>query len=374
MSAAAGDDAGIVGDPDPSQLPNAPPVMPRPRSSRASVVIACVAVGAVLWAAQDLVLPVLLAAFFALVGNPIIRTLQRFMVPRFLGAILVLFAGLSGTYALGQQLVQPAAEWVRQVPRELRALTPKLREVAKPMQDASKAAQNIARAAGGEAPGVPVRVVRTEPNDPYRALMSTPKVVASVLAVILMTFFFMVYGQNLQQNALGLLPSRQQKKLTIEILQSIEREISRYVFTISVINATVGMVYAGALYMLGVPLQEALLWGTMAALLNFAPYAGPIIGMLVMLLMGFVAFDELWQQVLPAGIYLALNTLEGQILTPIILGKRMRLSPLVLILALVVFGWLWGIIGLLLAVPLLVCVKLVLGRVEGMEGWAKVLE
>ena len=89
---------------------------------------------------------------------------------------------------------------------------------------------------------------------------------------------------------------------------------------------------------------------------------------------GFVNFDDLWQSLAPAAIYLGLHTLEGQIITPIVLGARMALSPLVLILALMVFGWLWGIVGLLLAVPLLVCVKIVLARIEGMEGWARLLE
>jgi predicted PurR-regulated permease PerM len=123
-----------------------------------------------------------------------------------------------------------------------------------------------------------------------------------------------------------------------------------------------------------VPLAEALLWGTMAMILNFAPYVGPLMGIVIMLMMGFVAFDELWMSLLPAGIYLGLHTLEGQIITPIVLGRQMRLSPLVLILALMLFGWLWGIIGLLLAVPLLVCVKIVLARIEGLEGWARLFE
>lgn len=358
---------------DQQQLPNHPSTMPRPRSSTAAVVLACLAAGATLWAAQGLILPVLLAMFFALVGNPIIRTLQRLWVPRFFGALLVLVGGLAATVWLGSQLVQPAGEWVRQVPREMRQLAPKLREMTKPMQAANQAAQNIARAAGGESTSKPVQVVRTEVNDPYKALTATPRLLASVLAVVLLTFFFMVYGDSLQRNALALFPTRQQKKLTVDILQSIEREISRYVLTISIINAVVGLVFAAALYWLKVPLPEALLWGTMAAILNFAPYVGPLIGIIIMLLMGFVAFDD-WHALVPAGIYLALHTLEGQFLTPIVLGRRMRLSPLILILALMVFGWLWGIIGLLLAVPLLVCVKLVLGRIEGLEGWAKLVE
>ena len=350
------------------------PSRPRPRASTALMVLATLAVGYTLWAAQDLLLPVLLAMFFALVGNPIIRMLQRILVPRFIGALLVLVLGITGTVMLAQQLVTPAGEWVRQVPAQMRDLAPKLRNLVKPMQEANKAAENIARAAGGENTARPVQVVKTEVNDPYKVLTSTPRLLASVLAVVLLTFFFMVYGQSLQRNALALLPGRQQKRITVEILQSIEREMSRYVLTITIINALVGLAFAGALYFLGVPLDEALLWGTMAALLNFAPYVGPLIGMLIMLLMGFVAFDDPLYAMLPAGIYLGLHALEGQLITPIVLGKRMALSPLILILALMVFGWLWGIIGLLLAVPLLVCVKLVLSRVEGLDGWARLME
>ena len=345
----------------------------RPRASYALLVLATLAVGYTLWAAQDLLLPVLLGMFFALVGNPIIRFLQRLHVPRFVAALVLVVGGITGAVVLGNQLVVPASDWFRNVPKELRELTPKLRQLAKPVQDANLAAQNIARAAGGES-AKRVQVVRTQVDDPYKILTTTPRLLASILAVVLLTFFFMVYGEQLQRHAIALLPGRQKKKFTVDILHSIEREVSRYVLTISVINTLMGLLFAGILFALDVPLPEALLWGTLVAILNFAPYVGPLIGMGLMLLVGFVSYKDPWMSVLPAAIYLVLHTLEGQIITPIILGKRMALSPLVLILALMLFGWLWGIIGLLLAVPLLVCVKLVLARVEGMEGWARLLE
>lgn len=338
------------------------------------MVLATLTIGYTLWAAQDLILPVLLAMFFALVGNPIIRLLQRLWIPRFLGALMVLVFGIAGAVQLSRQLVTPAGEWVRQVPSQMNDLAPKLRSLVKPVREANKAAENIARAARGETTTAPVQMVKTETNDPYKALTATPRLLASVLAVVLLTFFFMVYGQSLQRNAIALLPGRQQKRITVDILQSIEHEISRYMLTITIINMLFGLIFACALYYLQVPLDEALLWGTMAALLNFAPYVGPLTGILIMLVMGFVAFHDPLHALLPAGIYLGLHTLEGQIITPIVLGKRMALSPLILILGLMVFGWMWGIIGLLLAVPLLVCVKLVLGKIEGFEGWAKLLE
>ena len=358
-------------------VPVAPVEAPsqRPRAPFSLVLLAVLAVGFVLWATQSLILPVLLAMFFALIGNPVIRMLQRLRVPRFVGALAVLFSGIAITVLLAQQLVQPAGEWIQDAPRELRSLAPKLQKLTKPVQAANEAAENIARVAGGEATGKKVQVVKTEVNDPYKALTATPRVVASVLAVVLLTFFFMVYGQDLQRNAIALLPDRQKKKVTVEILQTIELEVSRYVLTISVINVLVGMIFAACLMLfLDLPLDEALLWGTMAAVLNFAPYVGPLIGIVLMLLMGFASYQAPLQALLPAAIYLGLHTLEGQILTPIVLGHRMAISPLVLMLALMVFGWLWGIVGLLLAVPMLVCVKIVLSKVEGWEGWAKLLE
>jgi len=350
-----------------------PPPKPRPRGPASLVVIAVLAVGYTLWAAQTVILPIMLAAFFSMVGNPIIRLLRKAHVPRFLAALLVIVIGVASTVALTVQLAGPAAAWFQQAPSQMRQISRQVRDLTKPVQQANQAAESFARAAGGET-GRQVQVVRTQLDDPYRQLVRAPKLAASVLAVVLLTFFFMVYGENLQRHAIGLFPSRAQQRFTTEILLEIEREVSRYVLTISLINTAVGMIYGGILYLLGVPLQESLLFGTVVALLNFAPYVGPLIGVLLMLLMGFVTFDTPLASSLPALIYLGLHTLEGQLVTPIILGRRMAISPLMLILALMLFGWLWGFVGLLLAVPLLVCIKMILGRLEGTQRWARLLE
>jgi predicted PurR-regulated permease PerM len=350
-----------------------PPPASRPRAPLAVVVLAPLAVGYTLWAAQAVLLPILLAMFFALVGNPLVRLLRKAYVPRFIAALAVLSGGLAAAILLTHQMLPPAMEWASKAPREISQFAPKLREFTKPVQEANKAAESIARAAGGE-PGRRPQVVHTAQHNPYRMLTQTPRLLVSLLAVVLLTFFFMVYGEKLQRNAIALLPGRQRQKLTVGILQNIERAVSRYVLTITLINATLGLLFAGALVLLGFATAEALLWGTAVALLNFAPYVGPLIGLLAIVLVGIIRFDDPLQALWPAAAYLLLQTLEGQLVTPIVLGRRMALSPLVLILALMLFGWLWGIIGLLLAVPLLVCVKLVVARIEGLEGWARLLE
>lgn len=360
--------------PDPSSPAAEPAALPpRPRASMALLVLATLAVGYTLWAAQDVILPVLLAMFFALVGNPIIRLLQKLRLPRFLAAVLVVLTGLAATGALAVQLAGPATVWAQQAPQQMRQVSRQVQAFIKPVQQANQAAESFARAASGEG-NRKVEVVRTQLDDPYQALTRMPRLAASALAVVLLTLFFMIFGEHLQRQVLALLPNRQQKRFTTEILRSMEHEISRYVLTITVINMLVGLVLAGVLTLLGIALPEALLWGTVAALLNFAPYLGPLVGVVLMLLMGMVQFRDPLAAMLPAAAFLTLHTLEGQLVTPLVLGRRMAISPLMLLLALMLFGWLWGIIGLLLAVPLLVCVKLVLTRVDGMQGWARLLE
>ena len=378
MSSAGTDHHAAHAAPDSDGAPTAAPAEeqappPRPRASAALVLLACLATGYTLWAAQGVILPVLLAMFFALVGNPVIRLLHRLHVPRFLAALLVLVGGIALAGLLGKQLLAPAVDWMQEAPRQMRQIGRELSELAKPVHEANRVAEDIARqASGGD--GRKVEVVRTVPDDPYAVLTRAPQAIGGVLAVVLLTFFFMVFGEDLQRRAIALLPTRQRKKVTVEIMHAIEQDVSRYVFTISLINAGVGLLLAAVLHFgLGLDVPEALLWGTIAMLLNFAPYVGPAIGVVLMLLMGFVTWDEVGRSLLPAAVYLGLHTLEGQLVTPLVLGQRMQLSPLVLILALLLFGWLWGIVGLLLAVPLLVCVKRVLARIEGMDGWARLL-
>jgi len=345
----------------------------RPRASGAQVVLATLASLFALWATRDVLIPLLLAMFFALIGNPIIRALKHLYVPRFLGGLLVIGAGLGATGMLVNQLAEPAAVWVRQAPAELHQLAPKLRALLRPVQEANTAAQSIAQAASSGG-AKPVQVIRTEVNDPWSAFLTTPRWVASVLAVVLLTYFFMVYGEDFQKKAIGMLSTRQKKRVTADILMAIEVEVSRYVLTITVINFFVGALLAGILFAIGLPLQQALLWGTAAAVLNFAPYVGPMIGVALMLLMGFVNFQGLFASLLPAMVYLGLHVLEGEIVTPIILGRRMAISPLILILALMVCSSLWGMAGLLLAVPMMVCVKIVLSKIDGLTAWASLLE
>ena len=328
------------------------------------------------WLARDLLVPIMLAMLLALLANPLVTRLNKMWIPRWLGALAVVLGALALTVTLASLLVVPATDWVKQAPTELRQLAPKLKSLTRQVEQANKAAESIVKAAGGSTPANAVTADAEKPRPPnlWTLISGAPRALASVLAVVLLTYFFLVYGEGLQRHAIARLPDAERKILTIDILRTIETDLSRYVITISLINAALGLILTAGLFWLGLDLSDALLWGTVAALLNFVPYVGPLSGVLLLALVGVVAFNTPGQMLVPPALYLGLHVMESQFVTPIILGRRMAISPLVMLLWLMLWGFLWGIPGLLLAVPMLASLKIVAERIERWQGWAKVIE
>lgn len=328
------------------------------------------------WLASDLLVPVMLAMLLALLANPLVTRLNRLWIPRWIGALVVVLGGLALSVWLASLLVAPATEWIKQAPTELRQLAPKLKRLTTQVEQANEAAAELVTAAGAAPAESKVAADAEKPRAPnvWSLLANAPRMLASVLAVVLLAFFFLVYGQALQRHAIARLSGAKQKKLTVDILRTIESDLSRYVLTITVINIALGLVLTFGLFWLGLELSDALLWGTLAAVLNFVPYVGPLTGVIALAVVGVVAFGQPAQMLVPPALYLGLHVLESQFLTPVILGRRMAISPLVLLLWLMLWGFLWGIAGLLLAVPMLASAKIFAERVDGCQGWAKVIE
>ena len=365
-----------VGDPPGTPPPPEPPVDEEPASGVGAVrVIAVIFSLAACWLARDLLVPVMLAMMLALLGNPLVSRLARMWIPRWLGSLVVVVGGLVLAVWLSSLLISPATDWMKQAPTQLRELAPKLKKLTRQVEQANKAAASIVDATGAAAPASAVTdAEKPRPPNLWTLISSAPRILASVLAVALLAYFFLVYGQGLQRHAIARLPGAQQKQVTIEILRTIEADLSRYVLTISAINFSLGLLLTGGLVWMGLDWSDALLWGTLAALFNFVPYVGPLSGVILLGLVGVVAFDAPAQMLVPPALYLSLHVIESQFVTPVILGRRMAISPLVMLLWLMLWGFLWGIAGLLLAVPMLASLKIVAERVEGWQGWAKVIE
>jgi predicted PurR-regulated permease PerM len=168
------------------------------------------------------------------------------------------------------------------------------------------------------------------------------------------------------------LPWFQDKEAAATLVRDSQRELSHYILYVSLINVGLGLTTAAVLWLMR--FEDPLLWGSMVALLNFAPYVGTIFSLAVLAMAGVVQYGLMWEALLPALAFFILNAVESQLVTPAVLGRNMRMNPLVIMLWLMLCGWLWGMAGVLIAVPLLVCIKLILGPSAAFHPWLKLIE
>ncbi|MEO5596926.1 MAG: AI-2E family transporter [Lysobacteraceae bacterium] len=362
-----GDGAAI---PPPPEEPPAKPHLP------ALTVLAVMAVMAAAWAASEVLIPIFIAAFLAMLAYPVVRALKRIWIPSWLGAILVVVGTLAATVLLATVLIKPAGRWIHDAPAQFRQIAPKLRSLTQQVDAANRAAVTIAQAAGA-APAAgtkAVQVVQSPPPSAWSLVAAAPRTLLSILAVVLLWMFFLLYGERLQQRMIEVMPDRVRKHRMADILITIHTEVGRYVLTIAAINFVVAVLVATALFFLGLKPYDAMLWGSLAGALNFVPFAGPLTMAIILSLVGVLSFNDIAHILGAPAIFLCIHLLESQVVTPIVLGHRMALSPLVVLLWLLLWAWLWGVAGLLLAMPMLVAAKIICNRVDGLQGWAKVME
>ncbi len=319
---------------------------------------------------SELILPILLAAFFSLLLSPVMKRLTSGWLPRWIAAFLLIAISMATLVGIGNALYVPAAEWVSRAPRVIHNVTPKLKSLMRPINEANKMGDSLNEITGEPKKGTQ-RVVVQAPDRPS-LLSTTPRLLASVLAVVLLTYFFLLYGDSLLRRVLMMRSTWQQKRVTVDIVRSIQSDVSRYFLTVCSTSIALGCATTFLLWMLKV--DTPLLWGALAALLNLTPYVGPMIMAALLALVGLSQFPSLGAAMLPAAGYLGLHLLESQLVTPLAIGRSINLNPLAIILWLMIWGWMWGILGLLLAVPILVCTKIICSRVEGLQHWAILLE
>jgi predicted PurR-regulated permease PerM len=193
----------------------------------------------------------------------------------------------------------------------------------------------------------------------------TPRVLASIAAVLLLVYFFLSSGNGFLRRMVEIAPGLTEKKRVVSIARDVQDAMSRYLLMVTLINLAVGALTAVTMALLSVP--NPLLWGAVAGVLNFAPYVGPAMTGIGLLVVGFTTFDTLGHVVAVPGAFFAIAFVEGQLITPVIIGRRLALDPTVVFVWLLLWGWLWGIVGVLLAGPLLACFKIVCQHVDALK-------
>ncbi len=282
---------------------------------------------------------------------------------------MVVAAG--GTYYLGR----PAVAWIKSTPNVVANLKSKYVKSLRPFLSQTKAPTGLT--------GTNADQIGQTTSPPLPAANISHDHIASVVfdwtgstlvgtgETIALLLLLLASGDLLLERLLQLIPASQDKRRAKQISVEIQSNLSRYLLSISIINFGLGTVIGIALYLLGMP--NAWMWGAIAAMLNFVPYFGPVLGMIGVALAGLIASDSLGHGLLPVGVYLGLHLLEANLLTPYILGRRFTLNPVIIFISLMFCVWLWGIIGAFLAVPLLVIFKLICDHVKMIAPLGKLL-
>jgi len=312
---------------------------------------------AALRAAWSLFLPMFLAILANLALTPVVRLLERLGLPKGIGAALVL-AGMVALLAYGvSALSDPARDWLARAPRMTRQLESRVRAIRNPIDQITEATEQVERlAAGGESPEPKVEL--KPPRTLAQVLFDQAQLVITMGATtVVLLYFLLSSGDIFLQKLVESLPRLSDKKRAVQIVRRVEGDVSRYLLTISVINSCLGAIVGTVLYLLGMP--TPVLWGVMVAVLNYIPFLGAVCSGIILGAVALLSFDSLAHAALVPLLFGAITSFEGMLLTPALLGRRLALSPVAVFASLMLWTWLWGVPGALLAVPILAIVKIV---------------
>jgi predicted PurR-regulated permease PerM len=346
--------------------PPKPAVVRLATIARALVLLSTLAVLAVCYLARGILAPLLLALLLSLLFSPVVTAIERIRLPRIVGSGIVVLLVVGAAVGTLTMLAEPAKDWLGKAPALVQSVSKKLQDLKKPVQQARKATENLAQM-GDTAPadGTPRVVVKDEDSLLTDVLTGTPRVLETIAAVILMLFFFMSSGDNFLRRLVEIAPGMTEKKIVVSIARDIQREMSRYLLTITLINFGLGCATALVLMLLQAP--SPVLWGAMVFVLNFAPYVGASISAFVLFIVGLTTFGNVGHALSLPGSFLVLAFIEGQLITPTVLGHRLAVNPVVVFVWLMLWGWLWGIVGVLLAGPMLACFRIICQHTQALR-------
>jgi predicted PurR-regulated permease PerM len=318
---------------------------------------------------RSILLPIVLALLLSYLLRPIVRGLAKLKIPLPVGAALILI-GLLALVGYGiSTLATPAVGWLQKAPTGLAELQHKLLPVKKSVAQVTQATGEIEKLASANAEIKTVEVKRHPITE--MLFMRTPEFIASAILLLILLYFLLVYDQTFIAKLVKLLPTLSDKKAAVGIAHDIESHVSRYLFTITAINACLGAAVGTAVGLLG--LANPVMWGVMVALLNFVPYLGALTGIICMTIGAVLSFDSLGYALVFPAVYLAFGTLEGSFITPWVMGRSLTLNPVIILLSLTFWGWMWGIVGIILAVPILAAFKIFCAHIKPMEPLAEFL-
>ncbi len=320
---------------------------------------------------RAILLPLVLAVMLSYLLRPIVRAFARIKIGPSISAALVLitFLGLTGFGV--SYLSAPASGWLEKAPFSLQQLQSKLMPLRQPMAKIAQTNSEIEKlAVPGDSKTKPAVEVKRHPIAEL-LVVRTPEFITSIALVLILLYFLLAYDGVFLTKMIKLLPTLSDKKRAVAIATEIEEQVSRYLFTVTLINVCLGIAVGTVVGFLS--LRNPIMWGAMVAVLNFIPYLGALTGIVCLTLGAVLSFSSFSYALLFPAIYLGFASLEGNFITPWVMGCSLTLNPVMILLSLSFWGWLWGIPGIILAVPILAAFKIFCSHIEPMQPLAEFL-
>jgi predicted PurR-regulated permease PerM len=322
-----------------------------------------------LYVAREILIPILFAFILNLLLQPAMGALTRLRLPRAIAALLMILVFFGVVGGIGVSVSSPAADWIAKAPESLTRLEQRLSVLKRPLaqlQDATKRVEEMAQGNQGK-----TTVAVNGPSLSSFLLLNTQSFLVGLGVTVVLLFFLLVTGDMFLRRFVEVIPKFSNKKQLVAISQEIEQKISGYLFTITLMNSAVGLLTGMAAYLFG--MADPILWGVAALLLNYLPIFGPLLGTGMLFLAGLITFDTIWQALLPAATYLVIHIIEGETITPMLLARRFTLNPVLVIISIVFWYWMWGVAGALLAVPMLATLKIICDRIRPLAAFGHFL-
>ena len=312
---------------------------------------------------SELIVPIMFAFMLSMALRPAMDFITRLHIPKFAAGLFIVLMGATCLFGTAYLLSGPTSAWLAKAPESLPTLQTRLAGLVEMTDKIQKAGKEVEKInTDSKIPEVAVK----GPPLTSSLFSGTRAIITGLITTAVLLFFLLISGDLFLRRLIEILPTMGDKKQAVTISNEIQRTVSGYLATITLMNMAVGCLTGIAAYFCG--LSDPIMWGTLAFALNFAPYIGPLVGVGIFLLAGLLTFDSLWHAVLPASLYLAIHIAEGEGITPILLARRFTLNPVLVIISLIFWYWMWGVAGAVLAVPMLATLKLVCDRIESLDG------
>ncbi len=319
---------------------------------------------------SPVLIPLTLAVLITMLLSPAVSLLEGLKMPRPLSAAvaIAMLVGILGGGAYG--LSGPAQEWLRRLPQSGGKIDGMLRSIKKPFAQIEQATERLSSATEQQNANSPQKVQLAPPGLTERLVGGTAQVAAELSAIFILVFFLLSSGDTFLRKLVSVIPTFADKKRTVETIRSIESDISFYLVMLLLINVGLGLGVALITALLGIP--DPLLWGTLTVILSFAPYVGEMAITVTLLIISMVTFDTLGKALIAPAAYIILMS-SVHVAVPVIVKRRLLLNPVAVFIAIIFLGWIWGIPGALLAVPLLASCKIICERIEHLNAIAAFL-